>query len=69
LRAAIKARNHHYNRQITLIEELEAEGKVTVLRPQHPIEVGRTEQDTSKLLSLYNEGSACAEALEIINPL
>lgn len=69
LREAIKTRNIHYNRQITLIEELEAEGKVTVLRPKRPIEVDRTERDTSKLLALYNEGYACAEALEIINPL
>lgn len=48
------------------IERLEEEGKLTVLRPGRPIEVDRIERDTRKLLALYNEGYACAEALEIV---
>lgn len=66
LRKALESRNAVYNRQIELVERLEEEGKLTVLRPERPIEVDRIERDTRKLLALYNEGYACAEALEII---
>ena len=59
-------RNSEYNKRIAQIEQLEAEGKITVLRPVRPIEVDRIERDTKKLLALYNEGYACAEALEIV---
>lgn len=65
LREAIERRNEVYNKQIELVEQLESEGKISVLRPERPIEVDRIERDTSKLLALYNEGYACAEALTI----
>lgn len=65
LRESLERRNAMYNRQIRMVEQLEAEGRLTVLRPEQPIEVDRIERDTSKLLALYNEGYACAEALEI----
>ena len=66
LRATLEQRNAEYNKRIAQIEQLEAEGKITVLRPVRPIEVDRIERDTKKLLALYNEGYACAEALEIV---
>lgn len=66
LREAIRGRNRLYNEQIALVEELEQEGKLTVLRPEKPIEVDRIERDTRKLLALYNEGYAVAEELEIL---
>lgn len=65
LREALERRNAMYNKQIELVEQLESEGKISVLRPERPIEVDRIERDTSKLLALYNEGYACAEALTI----
>ena len=65
LREALLRRNALYNEQIARVEQLEEEGKLVVLRPERPIEVDRIERDTSKLLALYNEGYACAEALEI----
>lgn len=63
LRQAIRNRNSVYNQQISLIERLEDEGSLTVIRPQKPIVVDRMERDTSKLLALYDEGYACADAV------
>mgnify|MGYP003290280229 CR=1 FL=1 len=65
LRAALERRNVLYNEQLALIERLEAEGTLTVLRPERPIEVGRIERDTRKLVALYDEGYAIAEGLVI----
>ncbi len=64
LRSAIQERNAMYNKQIELIEEFEERGEVIVLRPEKPIEVGRMERDTRKLLSLYEEGYNCAARTE-----
>lgn len=60
LREAIRNRNEMYNKQISLVEELEDAGKLTVIRPEKPINVGRMEHDTHKLLDLYDEGYQCA---------
>ena len=56
LRKAINNRSRLYNRQLDQLEELEALGKITVIRPQQPIIVDRIERDTRKLLDLYHEG-------------
>ncbi len=66
LREAIRNRNALYNEQIALVERLEDEGHLTVIRPQKPIVVNRIERDTQKLLDLYNEGYECAAAVEFI---
>ena len=63
LREALAMRNTIYNQQIAEVEELETRGKITVIRPERPIEVGRMERDTRKLLALYEEGYALAERL------
>ena len=65
LREAIRRRNELYNEQLALVERLEDEGTLTVLRPERPIEVGRIERDTRKLAALYDEGYSLAEGLEI----
>jgi predicted patatin/cPLA2 family phospholipase len=62
----ISKRNACYNEQIELVEHLEAEGKLTVIRPERPIVVDRMERDTKKLLDLYNEGYECAAAVEFV---
>ena len=67
LRVALERRNTLYNEQLALVEWLEAEGTLTVLRPERPIEVGRIERDTRKLVALYDEGYSLAEALQITN--
>lgn len=49
-------RNYRYNKTMDLIEKLEDEGKIMVIRPVKPIQVGRMEKDTDKLRALYMEG-------------
>ena len=61
---AIRLRNMIYNREIELVEKLENEGMITVIRPEKPIKVGRMERDTDKLLALYNEGYELASKIE-----
>ena len=56
LQKAIAERSAVYNRTMDLIERLEEEGKITVIRPVRPVEVGRMEKDIVKLTALYNEG-------------
>ena len=63
LRKALQERNATYNRTMDLIERLESEGKITVIRPLKPVEVGRMEKDTSKLRALYQEGYDIAKRL------
>jgi predicted patatin/cPLA2 family phospholipase len=43
------------------VEQLEQEGRVTVVRPEKPLEVDRITTDVKKLTALYEEGYACAE--------
>ena len=64
LRNAIRSRNAFYNEQIALVEQLEEEGKITVIRPEHPIEVDRMERNIGKLTALYEEGYNCADKIE-----
>ena len=64
LRATLRNRNIEYNKQIALIEELEERGEITVIRPEHPIEVGRMERDINRLTALYNEGYDIASRIE-----
>lgn len=40
------------NHTLDLIERLEAEGKIVVIRPEKPVEVSRMETDTTKLTAL-----------------
>ena len=48
-------RNHEYNKQMALVNQLEAEGKIFVLRPTMP-PVGRLEKDYDKLMDFYQHG-------------
>lgn len=66
LRDAIRTRNAMYNKQISLVEELEERGEIIVIRPEKPIEVDRMERDTRKLLALYEEGYNCAAKIKFI---
>jgi predicted patatin/cPLA2 family phospholipase len=60
LRLALSKRHEAYNRQLELVEQLERDGQVVVIRPKRPLEVGRLENDVKKLTRLYHEGYACA---------
>ncbi|MBR6814554.1 MAG: patatin family protein [Alistipes sp.] len=66
LKEAIRHRNSLYNEQISLVERLESEGKLLVIRPEKPIEVDRMERDTRKLLNLYEEGYNVASRVEFL---
>ena len=63
IREQLRLRYRHYNEQLDLVEQLEAEGKVLVIRPETPLQVGRTGQDPAKLEALYQEGYAIAQRL------
>lgn len=62
---AIISRNERYNSTLDKLEEMEANGEISVLRPVAPIEVSRMEKDVAKLEKLYNEGYTLASKLEI----
>ena len=61
LQYALNRRNTVYNQTMELIERLEEQGTITVLRPMNPVEVGRMEKETSKLSRLYQEGYKVAK--------
>ena len=61
---AIRNRNRLYNQQMDLVEMLEKEGKLLVIRPELPILVDRMERDTKKLLDLYQQGYECAAKIQ-----
>lgn len=63
LQQALYERNAVYNQTMDMIERLEEQGKITVIRPLKPVEVGRVEKDTAKLAALYDEGYEIAEQL------
>ncbi|MBO5251662.1 MAG: patatin family protein [Bacteroidaceae bacterium] len=63
LRVALSNRNKVYNAQLELVERLEEEGRIVVIRPEKPIEVGRMETSIRKLTDLYQEGYDCAKKI------
>ena len=67
LRVALSHRHVVYNQQIDLIDRLEAEGKITCIRPMRPMEVGRIENDVEKLERLYEEGFAIGGKFAVEN--
>ena len=64
VKETIRGRNAMYNKQVELVEAMESEGRIGVLRPERPVEVGRIERDTDKLLALYREGYDLAAQIE-----
>ena len=60
---ALCERNSLYNRSMELVEKLEDKGRIIVIRPVRPIDVGRMEKDTDKLRPLYDEGYSEAEKM------
>jgi len=67
MREALSNRNSLYNSQLDLIDKLEEEGSVFVIRPQKPIIVDRIEKDINKLTALYKEGYECGMSIEKMN--
>lgn len=63
LRVVLSKRCRVYNEQLELVEKLEDEGRIIVIRPHRPMEVDRIETDIKKLTDLYNEGYSCAKKI------
>jgi predicted patatin/cPLA2 family phospholipase len=63
LRVALRNRNKLYNQQLDLVEKLEEEGKIVVIRPAKPLMVGRMETSVKRLTALYNDGYECAKKI------
>ena len=62
LREALSQRCSVYNEQLQMVERLEDEGSIYVIRPERPLSVGRMERNINKLIALYDEGYVCAQA-------
>lgn len=60
LRTALSRRCAVYNQQLEIVEQMEDEGKIFVIRPQQPVSVDRIERDVRKLTAFYEEGYKCA---------
>lgn len=61
LRVVLSHRCECYNRQLELVERLEDNGDILVIRPEKEVQVDRMETDVKKLTDLYEEGLRCAE--------
>ena len=61
LRVALSRRIAVYNQQLELVERMEDNGEVLVIRPQRPMDVDRIEKDPVKLEALYEEGFRLGE--------
>ena len=60
IRDAMGIRHEVYNSQTERLKTLEKEGRVFVLRPASPLEIGKTEKDPSRLQAVYDEGRCLA---------
>lgn len=56
LQKLLRNRHNMYNESIETLKKLESEGKVFVIRPSEPIEIGKVEKDPDKLQAVYDLG-------------
>lgn len=63
LREALRTRGERYNAQLVMVEQLEQEGRIIVVRPNHPVEVARIETNMDKMNELYRHGFEMAEKM------
>lgn len=54
-------RHDNYNQSVRKLKQLEAEGRVTLIRPSEPIEISRMEKDPVMLQKVYELGRKDAE--------
>ena len=57
----LKSRAEDYNRTVEKIQALEQEGKIFVIRPAYPLEIGRMSHDPEEIMGAYHRGRADAE--------
>lgn len=60
---AIENRHLNYNKSLNLVNQLEKDGDVLVIRPKKPVNVSQIEKNAKKLTSLYKEGYDDAKEL------
>ena len=53
---ALVNRHRHYNETLDFVEELERQGKATVIRPDGSLKIHRYEKDTAVLGELFDQG-------------
>ena len=65
---AMRNRHRAYNRSIRRLEELEAAGKIFVVRPGRPLQISRMRATPEELQKIYDigraDGQAQAEAVQ-----
>jgi predicted patatin/cPLA2 family phospholipase len=54
--ATLDNRHRHYNDTVALAEELERQGKATIIRPDGSLKPRRLEKDQAKLSALFEQG-------------
>lgn len=62
--AAMNDRPRRYNAKIREIRQMEKDGKVLVIQPQAPLEIGRLENNPEKIQEIYNLG--CEDGLKYV---
>jgi len=60
---SIEDRYKHYNKTTALIKKYEKEGKIIVIRPLYPLNIGRIEKNEEKLKEIYKRGYSDASSL------
>ena len=60
---AIENRHLNYNKSLNLVNKLEKDGDVLVIRPKKPVNVSHIEKNAKKLTALYEEGYDDAKEL------
>ncbi len=61
----LEARPEEYNQSVEDIKRLEADGKIFVIRPSRPLEIGRMSHDVKEIIRTYERGRSDAfECLE-----
>lgn len=69
LQEAFRVRNKNYNQRLSTIEQLEAQGKIIVLRPSREVQIGRLERNPERLTAMYDLGVSDAQAFFAENTL
>jgi len=59
---AFETRHMRYNETMEMIDRHEVQGDIFVIRPSHPLTVGRTERNKDKLYAVYDQGYGDAGA-------
>jgi predicted patatin/cPLA2 family phospholipase len=62
LQQSLRNRYQIYNETVAYLEKEEREGNVFIIRPAHPLKVGRMERNPQRLEELYNQGYEDAKA-------